>query len=127
MDRDITFINAILLISLLFVFWELIQIIQYRGKYKSTDAIVMSTIYANPNGTTFRNSKWALVSYRVDGKSYISKRRIQVAMNTNVGDKVKIKFEKEAPERIVSFSYKKLLIGLMITIIFCITKVVLSV
>ena len=122
MDRDFIFINVIILICLLFVLWQALQMIVFHGKTESTEAVITDTAYANPNRTPFRNSKWATVSYKADGEKYISKKRIQVAMNANVGEKVEIKFLKKSPNIIVSFSYKRLLIGLVITLIFLLAR-----
>lgn len=123
MERNITFINWVILLSFLFVLWQGIQIIFMSGATEKTKATIVETRFANSNGTTFRNSNWALVSYNVENKEFISEHRIQVSMNSKVGDVIEVKYYKNAPERLAAFSLKKFIIGLVVMFIFIIVRV----
>ena len=68
-------------------------------------------------------SKWALVSYKVGDNTVISKNRIQVPMEAKRGQKIKIRYYRNSPEIIATFSIKKFLIGIFIGIIFIVLRV----
>lgn len=123
MERNVTFINFVILLTVLFVCWQGVQIIFMSGKTEKTKATIVETKYANSNGTMFRNSNWALVSYVIGNKELISEHRIQVPMNAKVGDVVEIRYYKDSPERLAFFSIKKFAIGLIVMIIFVIVRV----
>ena len=82
MDRNIYFINIIIAVISIFVLWQGIQIIFMTSKTKETQATIIETKFANANGTKFRNSNWALVSYKVGINTVIAKNRVQVSMDT---------------------------------------------
>ena len=109
MNRNIVFINLIIIVIFIFVIFQGLQIVE--------------TIFANANGTKFRNSKWALVSYKVGDNTVISKNRIQVPMEAKRGQKIKIRYYRNSPEIIATFSIKKFLIGIFIGIIFIVLRV----
>ena len=112
MDRNIYFINIIIAVISIFVLWQGIQIIFMTSKTKETQATIIETKFANANGTKFRNSNWALVSYKVGINTVIAKNRVQVSMDTKVGEKILVRYYKNSPERIATFSIKKFVIGL---------------
>lgn len=46
------------------------------------------------------NSKYAFIEINIDGKNYISKKRVQVEMYNEVGDTVKVLYDKDNPRNI---------------------------
>ena len=123
MNRNIVFINLIIIVIFIFVIFQGLQIVLFSKKTKEVNATIVETIFANANGTKFRNSKWALVSYKVGDNTVISKNRIQVPMEAKRGQKIKIRYYRNSPEIIASFSIKKFLIGIFIGIIFIVLRV----
>lgn len=123
MERNLIFINTVILICLLFVVWQGIQIAFVSNKTETIRATIVDTKYANKNGTKYRNSNWALVSYKVNGKTYVPDRRIQVSMISKIGDIIEVRYYKEHPERIAVFSFKKLWIGLLVVVVFWVMRV----
>ena len=47
------------------------------GKVEKADAEIIKTRYANKNGTNFRNSQWAVVKYKADGRNIVSDNMIR--------------------------------------------------
>lgn len=123
MNRNIVFINLIIIVIFIFVIFQGLQIVLFSKKTKEVNATIVETIFANANGTKFRNSKWALVSYKVGDNTVISKHRIQVPMEAKRGQKIKIRYYRNSPEIIATFSIKKFLIGIFIGIIFIVLRV----
>ena len=123
MNRNIVFINLIFIVIFIFVIFQGLQIVLFSKKTKEVNATIVETIFANANGTKFRNSKWALVSYKVGDNTVISKNRIQVPMEAKRGQKIKIRYYRNSPEIIATFSIKKFLIGIFIGIIFIVLRV----
>ena len=123
MNRNIVLINLIIIVLLKFVIFQGLQIVFFSKKTKEVNATIVETIFANANGTKFRNSKWALVSYKVGDNTVISKNRIQVPMEAKRGQKIKIRYYRNSPEIIATFSIKKFLIGIFIGIIFIVLRV----
>jgi hypothetical protein len=122
-NRNIVFINLIIIVIFIFVIFQGLQIVLFSKKTKEVNATIVETIFANANGTKFRNSKWALVSYKVGDNTVISKNRIQVPMEAKRGQKIKIRYYRNSPEIIATFSIKKFLIGIFIGIIFIVLRV----
>ena len=123
MNRNIVFINLIIIVIFIFVIFQGLQIVLFSKKTKEVNATIVETIFANANGTKFRNSKWALVSYKVGDNTVISKNRIQVPMEAKRAQKIKIRYYRNSPEIIATFSIKKFLIGIFIGIIFIVLRV----
>lgn len=71
----------------------------------------------NPETAKARNSKWAQVSYKVDGKSYQSQNRVQVSMALQVGSTVKVRYDKFNPEKLYSFSLLRIAISILIAVV----------
>lgn len=123
MDKNIYFINIIIVVVLIFVLWQGIQIIFMASRTKETQATIVDTKFATSNGTKFRNSNWALVSYKVGINTVISKNRIQVPMNAKVRDKIQVKYYKNSPENIATFSIKKFIIAILVAVIFITVRI----
>ncbi len=59
------------------------------------------------------NSKWALVMYRVDGKTITSQNRIVVPMSSNIGDSVEIQYDRDNPNVLISQSPKRFILFML--------------
>lgn len=55
----------------------------------------------------WRNSKWARMAYRIQGKRYVSRQWIQVPLYAEVGSKICVKVRTGRPDRILNFSVKR--------------------
>lgn len=77
----------------------------------------MSIKMPNPETARHRNSKWAIVSYKVDGKTYQSRNRIQVPMASQIGSTVNVRYDKFDPEKLYSFSMLRMIVSLFIAVI----------
>lgn len=100
-----------------FAVWQGLQLVRYKNKTKTVDANVIYSAYAFPKGSKY-NSKWATVSYFVQGKRYVSKRKIQVPLTADIGSIIKIRYYEANPNKIAEFSPKKFYISFIIGVLF---------
>ena len=99
---------------------QYISLILNKDKITHTNATVMDTVTAVPEAMKKNNSKWAYVRLWVDGKEYMSSKRIQVSMNISVGDEIKVAYFKDNPSVLFTPSWKKASVFLAIGIL-CLT------
>ena len=123
MDNDTIFLYIIAAIALCFGLINCIQFLLKRNKTAQTTGTIISIKMPNPETAKARNSKWAKVSYMVDGKSYQSQNRIQVPMALQVGATVKVRYDKFNPEKLYSFSLLRIAVSILIAAICILTAV----
>lgn len=126
MRNDVLFINAIIVITLLYSLIQGCQLIFMGGRVEKADAKIIKTGYVNKNGTNFRNSQWAVVKYKVEGRNIVSDNMIQVSMYAKEGDTVMVKYYKNNPQRLAVFSVKRCVTAFIITCIFIIIRVLMQ-
>ena len=114
MNNDTIFLYIIAAIALCFGLINCIQFLVKRNKTAQTTGTIISIIMPNPETAKARNSKWAQVSYTVDGKSYQSQNRIQVPMALQVGSTVKVRYDKSNPEKLYHFSLLRIAVSILI-------------
>ena len=126
MRNDVLFINAIIVITLLYSLIQGGQLIFMGGRVEKADAEIIKTRYANKNGTHFRNSQWAVVKYKAEGRNIVSDNMIQVSMYAKEGDTVMVKYYKNNPQKLAVFSVKKCVTAFIITCVFIIIRVIIQ-
>ena len=126
MRNDVLFINAIIVITLLYSLIQWGQLIFMGGRVEKADAEMIKTRYANKNGTHFRNSQWAVVKYKAEGRNIVSDNMIQVSMYAKEGDTVMVKYYKNNPQRLAVFSAKRCVTAFIITDVFIIIRVIMQ-
>lgn len=126
MRNDVLFINAIIVITLLYSLIQWGQLIFMGGRVEKSDAEIIKTRYANKNGTNFRNSQWAVVKYKAEGRNIVSDNMIQVSMYAKEGDTVMVKYYKNNPQRLAVFSAKRCVTAFIITGVFIIIRVIMQ-
>lgn len=126
MRNDVIFINAIIVITLLYSLIQWGQLIFIGGRVEKADAEIIKTRYANKNGTNFRNSQWAVVKYKAEGRNIVSDNMIQVSMYAKEGDTVMVKYYKNNPQRLAVFSAKRCVTAFIITGVFIIIRVIMQ-
>lgn len=126
MRNDVLFINVIIVITLLYSLIQGCQLIFMGGRVEKADAKIIKTRYVNKNGTNFRNSQWAVVAYKADGRNIVSDNMIQVSMYAKEGDTVMVKYYKNNPQRLAVFSAKRCVTAFIITCIFIIIRVLMQ-
>ncbi|OEH83149.1 hypothetical protein BCR26_02030 [Enterococcus rivorum] len=67
---------------------------------KEITATILEYDTVAPEVMQINNSKWAIMTYTVDGKVYISKNKIQVPMRASVNDTLTIKYNVKDPTQI---------------------------
>lgn len=87
--------------------YQYVNLIQNKDKIIYTSATVTDTVTVTPETMKIQNSRWAYVRFWVDGREYTSSKRIQVSMNTSVGDEIEIAYFKDNPSVIFTPSWKK--------------------
>ena len=114
MNNDTIFLYIIAAIALCFGLINCIQFLLKRNRTAQTTGTIISIKMPNPETAKARNSKWAEVSYTVDGKSYQSQNRVQVPMALQVGATVKVRYDKCNPEKLYSFSLLRIAVSILI-------------
>ena len=117
MNRDTIFLSAVAVAALGFGLANAILFLVKRNRTAKTTGTVSAVSTALPEGTRFRNSKWAAVSYQVNGKTYLSENRIQVPMASQVGSPVAVRYDTQRPEKLYCFSVSRIVISLLIAAI----------
>lgn len=114
MNNDTIFLYIIAGTALCFGLINCILFLLKRNKTAQTTGTIISIKMPNPETAKARNSKWAQVSYTIDGKSYQSQNRVQVPMALQVGSTVKVRYDKFNPEKLYSFSISRIAISILI-------------
>ena len=125
MGRDTIFLYIIAGIALCFGLINCIQFLLKRNRTAQTVGTITSIKTPNPANSKFRNSKWATVSYKVNGKAYQSQNRIQVSMASQIGTTVTVRYDTQKPEKLYSFSVLRIVVSLLIVAI-CVVAAVFN-
>lgn len=91
--------------------YQLIRLLRSRGNTAGVQAVVMSVSTVMPERVRRNNSKWALVSYRVNGVTYSPGARIQVPMSAAAGSLVTVRYCLNDPGKVVTFSWARLVVA----------------
>ena len=105
MNNDTIILYIIAVIAVFFALVNGIRFILKRNKTARTVGMVISYKTINPETTKFRNSKWAIISYKVDGRTYQSQNFIQVSMVSQIGTPVTVRYDTQNPENCTAFLY----------------------
>ena len=116
MERDVIFLYLIAGISFAFALFNSVLLVAKRGKTRRTSGTIVSIKSTNPANENWRNAKLAEVSYLVNGRRMVSKNRIQVPFSSNIGTPVTVRYDRNQPEKIYSYSVKRIMTGLLISI-----------
>lgn len=116
MERDVMFLYLIAGISFAFALFNCILLIVKHDKTMKMDGTIVSIKSTNPTNEKWRNAKLAEVSYLVNGKNVISENRLQVPLSATVGTHITIRYDRNRPEKIYSYSVKRIVIGFLISI-----------
>lgn len=117
MGKDTIFLYAIAAVAVCFALANALPLLLKRGKTAQTTGIISSIKMPNAEMAKARNSKWAEITYTVNGKTYRSRNRIQVSMASQVGDSVTVRYDTEHPEKLYSFSVSRIIISLLVAVI----------
>lgn len=116
MERDVIFLCFIAGISFIFALYNSVLFAVKYGKTMKTTGMVVSIKSTNPTNEKWRNAKLAKVSYLVDGKNIVSKNRIQVSSASEIGTHIVVRYDKKQPEKLYSYSMKRIITGVLIGI-----------
>lgn len=103
--------------SIVYSAYQYISFMMNKDLISYTIATIIDTTTVAPESMKKNNSRWATVSFSVDGKGYISSNRIQVSMNASIGDEIKIAYYKDNPSELFTPSLKKSVIFLGIGVL----------
>lgn len=116
-EQDITVLYIIAAAAFLFALCNCLFFMLRRGQTGIAVGTVESITQPNPETAKARNSKWAIVTYKVNGKLCTSENRIQVPMSSHVGSLVTVRYDKAHPEHLYSFSPLRIAAGLCIAVL----------
>ena len=117
MDNETVFLYILGALALGFGLINGIQCLLQHNQTAQTLGTILSITMPNPETAKARNSKWARVSYAVNGKIYQPQKRIQVPMSARVGATVKVRYDKACPEKLYGFSWRRMMIAFGIAFI----------
>lgn len=114
MTEETLFLYLIAAVSFLFAFYNAFRFFTKRSQTAQTTGTIISITSPNPETAKARNSKWAKVTYRVNGNSYTSQNRVQVPMTAQIGSSVTVRYDLKQPERLYSFSLTRIFVSVLI-------------
>lgn len=114
MNNDSIFLYIIAALALCFALVNCFQFLTKRNRTAQVIGTITSIKTTNPTNSNYRNSKWATVSYNVNGKTYQPHKRIQVPLTSQVGTTVLVRYDKSDPEKLYCFSSLRIIISLLI-------------
>lgn len=115
MERDVMILYIISVISLGFALYNCIFFLIKRKKTNKVMGTIIDIKLPNPETAKARNSKWAKVTYKVNGQNYVSKNRIQVSMSSCIGTKILVRYDIEQPEKLYSFSALRIIVASLVS------------
>lgn len=104
MEHDVIILYLIAGVSFTFALFNCILFALKHGKTMKTDGMIVSIKSTNPTNEKWRNAKLAEVSYLVNGKRIVSKNRIQVSLASEIGTHIPIRYDRNQPDKIYSYS-----------------------
>ena len=114
MGKDATRLYVIAAVAVCFALVNALLLLLKRGKTGQTIGTISSIKMPNAEMEKAHNSKWAELTYTVDGKTYRSKNRIQVSMTSQIGDSVTVRYDVKYPEKLYSFSASRIIASLLV-------------
>lgn len=112
----VLFFSVVGILSIIYSLYQIFSLYLNKDKIEYTLATILDTKTVAPEAMKKNNSRWAIVSLVVDGNEYISSNRIQVAMNVNVGDQIRVAYYKDDPSEIFTPSLKKGIVFLAVAV-----------
>ena len=125
MDKDTFFLYIIAGIALCFGLVNCVLFLLKKNRTARAIGTITSVKTTLPESTKFHNSKWATVSYKVNGKTYQSQNRVQVSMAAQIGTTVTVRYDTQNPEKLYSFSALRIVVSLVVAAI-CIVAAVFN-
>ena len=126
MKNDTIFLYLIAAVSFLFALYNAFALQAKRNTIAKTVGTINSITLPNPETAKTRNSKWAKITYCVNEKKYVSENRVQVPMTAQLGETVTVRYDLERPEKLYSFSLKRVLVSLLLAAICIVVAVMLE-
>lgn len=117
MNNELIFLTIITIIVLGFCIVNVVSYLINKNHTKEAEGTVISVKMPNPTTEKMRNSKWAIVTYKVAGKNYTSQNRIQIPMSAEVGSHIPVHYNTKQPEMLYQFSAKRIAVSALIFII----------
>ncbi len=111
MNNEILFLAIIALVSLGFCIVNITCYLATVSHSKKAQGTVISIRTISPSTEKVRNSKWAAVTYQINGKIYTSENKIQIPMSAEIGSLVQIRYDTNRPEKLYSCSVKRIFIS----------------
>lgn len=117
MSSEAVFLCVVGVIAGCFGLVNAVQFLLLQKKTARVVGTVVSIKMPNPETARTRNSKWAVVSYEVDGRLVQSGNRIQVPMTSQVGSFVHVRYDKQEPEKLYAFSLGRMAVAFLVAVV----------
>lgn len=109
---------------LLYAIYQLTIVTINKNKIKHINGIIIKVRTAVPETVKKHNSKWATISYEVDGKTIISRNEIQVSMYDKIGDRIQIAYFINNPEKLFTATLEKSFIFFLAAVILLVVGII---
>lgn len=90
------------------------KFIKFRKRGCLTEGTIVDATTVCAETMKVYNSKWATISYKVDGKMRVAENRVLVPMGSIVGDRIMICYDRNSPSRVFNYSLKRALLLLIV-------------
>ena len=117
MSSEAVFLCVVGVIAGCFGLVNAVRFLLLQKKTARAVGTVVSIKMPNPETARTRNSKWAVVSYEVDGRLVQSGNRIQVPMTSQVGSFVHVRYDKQEPEKLYAFSLGRMAVAFLVAVV----------
>lgn len=114
---EVLFFIVVGISSIIYSLYQFLSLYLNKDKIEYTLATILDTKTVAPEAMKKNNSRWAIVSLVVDGKEYVSSKRIQVEMNATIGEQIKVAYFKHDPSEIFTPNLKKAGVFLAISVV----------
>ena len=92
-SNEVYFLGGIAVIAFLFCVHNLVNLLLIQNQSATTTGTIISYTTAIPSTTAFHNSKLAQLTYKVNGKQYVSQKSIQVPFSSEIGSTVQLCYD----------------------------------
>lgn len=106
MRKEILLLYAISAALAVFAIADRLSLIFTKRQVQQTKGTIVDISYAAAQTMRIYNSKWAVMSYWVNGRNYLSENRMLVPMDAEIGDQLPVRYYIDQPARLCNRSYR---------------------
>lgn len=117
MNNYCMFFYAIAAISAAFAAGNGYAALLQRSRTAIVEGIICSLSLISPKKFSLHTGKWAKVSYKVNGKKYITSAPIPVPADAQIETKITVRYDTAYPGRLYHFAWGKIAIASAVAVL----------